>query len=409
MKPQPEDERKGDLMRVTYVDEDAGAVFLRLKDGRTAWITGIAAGSLEKNDTILSCDGEWFRVPSEVWPTSHLTSVIREVLEDGTILGESGSALLTLSNPNALTINQNSTVEIDESSAILRVLSKDSIRVRQHPADEETSAASFLVRPDDDGLSFDDFGGYQEVISRAKELIETQFERREELRKIGARPVRGILFTGPPGTGKTHLARIIANQSNANFYDISGPAIVSKWVGDSENLLRRIFEHADKSPSGKSIIFFDEIDSIAESRSGDTHEASRKLVAQFLTLMDGFSNSQNTTIVIAATNRVEALDSALTRPGRFDWEIEFGLPTVLDRIEILKVDARRINCGDDLPISEVAIRTHNWSAARLSSIWTEAALIAAADKRNRVVGEDFAQAFERVARRPERSQQKEKR
>lgn len=251
-----DDERKGDLMRVTYVDEDSGAVFLRLTDGRTAWINGIESGTLEKNDTILSCDGEWFKVPSDVWPTSYLTSVIREVLDDGTILGESGSALLTLTNPKGLSVSPNSTVEIDGSSAILRVLSKDSIRVRQHPADEETSAATFLVRPHDDGLSFDDFGGYRDVINRAKELIETQLERREELSRIGARPVRGILFTGPPGTGKTHLARIIANQSNANFYDISGPAIVSKWVGDSENLLRRIFEHADKAPSGKSIIFF---------------------------------------------------------------------------------------------------------------------------------------------------------
>lgn len=396
-------------MRVTYVDSDTGAVFLRLTDGRTAWITGVEPGSLEKNDTILSYDGGWFKVPSEAWPTSYLTSVIREVLEDGTILGESGSALLTLANPKGLSILPNSTVEIDGSSAILRVLSKDSIRVRQHPADEELSAASFLVRPEEEGLSFNDFGGYQDVIDRAKELIETQLERREELSKIGARPVRGILFTGPPGTGKTHLARIIANQSNANFYDISGPAIVSKWVGDSENLLRRIFEHANKAPSGKSIIFFDEIDSIAESRSNETHEASRKLVAQFLTLMDGFSNAKNTTIVIAATNRVEALDPALMRPGRFDWEIDFGLPTVLDRIEILKVGARRIKCSENLPFLEVAVRTHNWSAARLSSIWTEAALVAASDRRSSVAAEDFAQAYERVARRPERSPSKEKR
>lgn len=395
-------------MRVTYVDEESGAVFLRLTDGRTAWISGVEPGALTRNDTILSCKGEWFKVPSAVWPISYMTSVIREVLDDGTILGESGSALLALSNPNNLTVSPNSTVEIDGSSAIVRVLSKDAIRVRQHPADEEISAATFLVQPQGTGLSFQDFGGYPDVIGRAKELIETQLERAEQLRSIGARPVRGILFSGPPGTGKTHLARIIANQANANFYNISGPSIVSKWVGDSENMLRRIFEHAEVAPSGKSIIFFDEIDSIAESRSGDTNESSRKLVAQLLTLMDGFSNNGNTTIVIAATNRVDALDPALTRPGRFDWEIEFGLPTVQDRIEILRVGASRIKTSDNLPIFDVAIRTHNWSAARLTSIWTEAALIAAADKRSEIAGEDFAQAYERVARRPERSNSKGK-
>uniref|UniRef100_A0A183CN44 AAA domain-containing protein n=1 Tax=Globodera pallida TaxID=36090 RepID=A0A183CN44_GLOPA len=147
------------------------------------------------------------------------------------------------------------------------------------------------------------------------ELIETQLERHAELEAIGARPVKGILFTGPPGTGKTHLAKIIANQSGANFYDISGPAIVSKWVGDTEGLLRKIFDHASSNDSGKSIIFFDEIDSIAESRTGDSHEASRRLVAQFLTLMDGFDTKNNATVVIAATNRADALDPALTRPA----------------------------------------------------------------------------------------------
>ncbi|MDQ1229672.1 26S protease regulatory subunit [Sphingomonas sp. SORGH_AS_0879] len=259
-----------------------------------------------------------------------------------------------------------------------------------------------MVKPDVGGLSFDDFGGYDHVVSRAKDLINTQLNRHDELKRIGARPVKGVLFTGLPGTGKTHLARIIANQANADFYSISGPAIVSKWVGDSEGMLRKIFEHAEKSKSGRSIIFFDEIDSIAEARSGNSNESSRKLVAQLLTLMDGFSNRESTTIVIAATNRVDSLDPALTRPGRFDWEIEFGLPGIIDRLEIMRVGMRRIQCDGDLPIFDVALRTHNWSAARLTAIWTEAALIAASDQRSRVAGEDIAQAYERVARRPER-------
>lgn len=400
-------EIKGDLFRVIHVDEDSGTVFVRYADGKTAFLKNVETDILEKYDVILSHDGDWTLVPEEVWPRSLFTSVIRTIMDDGTILGESGNALLILGNPSNFEVKRDFTVEIDGStSAISRVVAQEPIRVRQHPADEQISPASFLVKPESDGLTFDDFGGYCNVVSRAKELIETQLERHAEFEAIGARPVKGILFTGPPGTGKTHLARIIANQAGANFYDISGPSIVSKWVGDTEDLLRKIFDHAKNSESGKSIIFFDEIDSIAESRTGDSHEASRRLVAQFLTLMDGFDSSKNATVVIAATNRADALDPALTRPGRFDWEIEFGLPTLFDRLEILKIGARRIQCSGDLPFIEVALRSHDWSAARLTSIWTEAAMIAVSDKRMRIAGEDFAQAYERVARRPERKMER---
>lgn len=403
MEQYPDEEIKGDLLKVVYIDDESGTVFVRYADGRTGRSTEFDSDSIARNDVILSYEGGWTKVPTEVWPQSFITSVIRKILDDGTILGESGSALLILTNPNNLDLDIDFTVEIDSStSAISRVVSLEPIRVRQHPAEEALSPASFLVKPQKDGPSFDDFGGYRDVTSRAKELIETQLERRAELEEIGARPVKGVLFTGPPGVGKTHLARIIANQADAIFYDISGPAIVSKWVGDTEELLRKIFEHAESANTGKAIIFFDEIDSIAESRTGDTHEASRRLVAQFLTLMDGFDTSKSATVVIAATNRADALDPALTRPGRFDWEIEFGLPTLQDRIEILAVGARQVQCSDELPLTEIAMMSHDWSAARLTSIWTEAAMIAASDRRKEIVGEDLAQAFERVARRPER-------
>lgn len=395
---------KGDLIKVVHVDESSNTIFVRYSDGRTGRIATADAHSLSRGQTILVHDDGWVQVPSEVWPSSFMIAVIKDILEDGTILGESGGSIFALKNPENLDIAEDYTVEIDNLTSIInRTISRTPIRSRLHQIDESVSPSSFLVKPDDNVLSFDDFGGYREVVARAKDLIETQLERSKELEEIGARPIKGILFTGPPGTGKTHLARIIASQSNADFYEISGPAIVSKWVGDTESMLRKIFEHAKEAKSGKAIIFFDEIDSIAESRSGDSHEASRRLVSQFLTLMDGFDTSKNATVVIAATNRIDALDPALTRPGRFDWEIEFGLPTLRDRFEILTVGARRVKCYGDLPLIEIAVRAHNWSAARLSSIWTEAALIAASDGRRSIAGEDMAQAYERVARRPERS------
>jgi len=149
-------------------------------------------------------------------------------------------------------------------------------------------------------------------------------------------------------------------------------------------------------------VFFDEIDSIAERRTGDSHEASKRVVAQLLTLMDGFDDKGKSVVVIAATNRVESLDPALTRPGRFDWEIEFGSPNVIDRYEILRVGARRLRTADNLPFEDVAAMTSGWSAADLSAIWVEAALLAAGDARGEISSEDMVQGFERILIRPRR-------
>ena len=182
-------------------------------------------------------------------------------------------------------------------------------------------------------LGFDDFGGLTESHSqRAHELIEVPLQNREALSEIGARPIKGVLFTGKPGTGKTMLAQIIAHRSEAKFYRISGPEIFSKWVGQSEELLRKLFDKA--AGSDKAIIFFDEIDSVAAQRVDASHESSTRVVAQLLTLMDGFSSKANV-VVIAATNRPQDLDVALLRPGRFDWEIHFPYPDQSDRVDIL--------------------------------------------------------------------------
>ncbi len=156
---------------------------------------------------------------------------------------------------------------------------------------------------------------------------------------------------------------------------------------------------AATSEGDRAIIFFDEIDSIAERRSNDSHEASRRLVAQLLTLMDGFTSSEKSIVVIAATNRADVLDPALTRPGRFDWEIEFGSPTLNDRFQILHAGARRLRVNGELPLEDIAARTEA-GRCRLKLLWTEAALIAAEDRRKSIAGEDLIRAFERIVQRP---------
>ena len=305
-----------------------------------------------------------------------------------------------VSNDRKVPVALHNTVEFNEAQGIIRVLAQTPVRSRDYGLDVEDVRKEYLVDTSGQGPSFADFGGYPKVVARALELINTQILYREELDRIGARAVKGILFTGPPGTGKTHLARIIAHQSEAEFFLVSGPSVVSKWLGDSEDTLRKIFDAAAGSESGHAIIFFDEIDSIAERRTGESHEASKRLVAQLLTLMDGFDEKPGNIIVIASTNRVETLDPALTRPGRFDWEIEFEMPTVNDRYEILQVRAKGLQTANTLPLVDVAAVTVGWSAAELSSIWAEAALLAASEKRDRISAEDVARAYERVAQRP---------
>jgi transitional endoplasmic reticulum ATPase len=191
------------------------------------------------------------------------------------------------------------------------------------------------------------------------------------------------------------LGRIIAHQAKATFYLINGPEVISKYVGDSEKLIRAIFDDAELNQP--AVIFFDEIDSIAMQRSDESHEMSRRLVGQLLTLMDGF-NKQTNIIVIATTNRPQDIDSALRRPGRFDWEIHFPLPSRDDREAILSVSSADLNVAPDLPHGIIADRTDGWSPAELTGIWRDAALLAVKDDRDVIITEDYFGGFERAAK-----------
>lgn len=398
----------GKLVKVVRTDSASGDVYGRLFDGQLLRFT-IRQGDLpERGNVILLADNGWEYAPEDIWPVAKAIAVIRHLLPEGEVLVDDGLGLRLIRNHQHLSVALHNTVEFNETEGIVRVLAQIPILSRDHGLDVEDVRKEYLVDTSGAGPTFEDFGGYPVVVARARELIDTQILCRDQLDRIGARPVKGILFTGPPGTGKTHLARIIAHESKADFFLVSGPSIISKWVGDSEGTLRKIFEAATTSASGHAIIFFDEIDSIAERRTGESHEASKRLVAQLLTLMDGFDEKGSNIVVIAATNRVDSLDPALTRPGRFDWEIEFGIPTLVDRLEILRVGASHLQTIGTLPLEDVAVLTAGWSAAELSSIWAEAALLAASERRDRISAEDVAQGYERVAFRPRRKMSEER-
>lgn len=390
------------LLKVMRVDGASGQVYALQLDGRYLPFTINHGDMPDKGGVILLYDDHWETAPYELWPVhNRAIAIVRYVTEDGKVLIEEGVSLRQVANPLGLSVNAGNTVELDDDG-VAAIISVTPIRSQHFDHEPVDINKEFRIETSGDGPSFADFGGYPAVVERARKLIDTQMLRQTELQAIGARPVKGVLFTGPPGTGKTHLARIIAHESGAEFYLVSGPTVVSKWVGDSEETLRKIFDAATNNTSGRAIIFFDEIDSIAERRSGDTHEASRRLVAQLLTLMDGFGRDGANVVVIAATNRADVLDPALTRPGRFDWEIEFGMPTLDDRYRILEVGTRQLRTSGALPLEDLAQLTDGWSAAELSSIWAEAALLAAAEARDSITAEDVAQAYERAASRPKR-------
>ncbi len=220
-------------------------------------------------------------------------------------------------------------------------------------------------------VTYEDIGGLTDEIKKVREMIELPLRHPEIFEKLGIEAPKGVLLYGPPGTGKTLLAKAVANESNAHFISISGPEIMSKFYGESEARLREIFKEArEKSPS---IIFIDEIDSIAPKREEVTGEVERRVVSQMLSLMDGLE-SRGKVIVIAATNRPNAIDPALRRPGRFDREIEIRVPDKKGRKDILLIHSRNMPLTDDVNIDKLASVSHGYVGADLEYLCKEAAM-----------------------------------
>jgi transitional endoplasmic reticulum ATPase len=220
-------------------------------------------------------------------------------------------------------------------------------------------------------VTYDDLGGMRDTIDALREMVELPLRHPELFQRLGVDPPKGVLLHGPPGTGKTLLARAVANESSAKFFAIAGPEIMGSAYGESERRLREIFEQA--AQAAPSIIFIDEIDSIAPKRGQVSGEAEKRLVAQLLTLLDGMEPRQNT-VVIAATNRPEALDEALRRPGRFDREIVVGVPDEPGRREILGIHTRGMPLAPDVDLNELSRRTYGFVGADLAALCREAAL-----------------------------------
>jgi transitional endoplasmic reticulum ATPase len=247
-------------------------------------------------------------------------------------------------------------------SGIVRISHSTNIQILAEPAPE----AKGVPR-----TTYEDIGGLHEEIQRIREMVELPLRHPELFQRLGIEPPKGVLLHGPPGCGKTLLARAVANESEANFYSINGPEIMSKFYGESEARLREMFTQAQKN--APSIIFIDELDAIAPKREEVTGEVERRVVAQLLALMDGLTGRGNL-VVIGATNRPEALDPALRRPGRFDREIEIGVPDKKGRFEILQIHTRGMPLTKSVDLKKLSEMSHGYTGADLAALGRETAM-----------------------------------
>ncbi len=249
-----------------------------------------------------------------------------------------------------------------EPDGVVVITEKTEMKLREKPVVLDVTGT---------GITYEDIGGLNDEIQRLREMIELPMKHPEVFERLGIEPPKGVLMYGPPGTGKTLIAKAVANESGANFFSIAGPEIMSKYYGESEQRLREIFEEANKG--APSIIFIDELDSIAPKREEVTGEVERRVVAQLLTMMDGLEE-RGQVVVIGATNRIDAIDPALRRPGRFDREIEIGVPDRLERIEIFQIHTRGMPLSNDVRLEYVSERTHGFVGADISALAKEAAM-----------------------------------
>ena len=258
-----------------------------------------------------------------------------------------------------------------EPSGTVVVTDSTEIDVAEKPAEQITGGAPGAPEGGAPDITYEDIGGLDDELEQVREMIELPMRHPELFETLGIEPPKGVLLHGPPGTGKTLMAKAVANEIDAYFTDISGPEIMSKYYGESEEQLREVFDEAEEN--APAIVFIDEIDSIAPKRGETQGDVERRVVAQLLSLMDGLE-SRGQVIVIGATNRVDAVDPALRRGGRFDREIEIGVPDKNGRKEILQVHTRGMPLVDGIDLEQYAESTHGFVGADLESLTKESAM-----------------------------------
>ncbi|WP_048098302.1 proteasome-activating nucleotidase [Archaeoglobus sulfaticallidus] len=322
-----------------------------------------------------------------------IVGVISDVLEDGKVVVKSSTGpkfvVHTSQNINPEDLKPGARVSMNQQTLAI-------ISVLPPPKDPSVYGFEIYDKPD---VSYSDIGGLNKQIEEIREAVELPLLKPKLFEEVGIEPPKGVLLYGPPGTGKTLLAKAVANQTKATFIRVVGSEFVQKYIGEGARLVREVFQLAkEKAPS---IIFIDELDAIAARRtSSDTsgdREVQRTLM-QLLSEMDGFDNRGDVKIV-GATNRIDILDPAILRPGRFDRIIEVPLPNYEGRVQIFKIHTRKMKLADDVDFRELAEMTEGASGADIKAIATEAGMFAIRNEKTIVSREDFIKAIEKIMKK----------
>lgn len=383
------DVSNGRLGRVRHVD--GSRVYANVAGG-LAWFDWSEADSLRRGQVILMPEeGPPEIVADELWVAGNDTGSVRAVTDEVALIEVDGK-LRSFAHRSGQPWRTGQTVLIEDDGTPGEAILDDPVDRFGIGESREFDVES-LLRGSDLDITLEDFGGNPHLVRRARQLVDAALDLDGRYRAIGAKPIKGVLFAGPAGTGKTFLAQALANYAEANFYNIGGPELVDQYVGQSERRLREVFEHAHANRP--SILFFDEVDSMFSQRADDTPEYANRLVGQFLSLLDGF-RAHGGVMVIATTNLPGRLDRALLRPGRFGHEIAFELPDETARREVLQASSRRLRFSTQVDLEGLAGETAGWSSADLASIWTEAALMAHADGRDSLCDEDVFGAHSKI-------------
>ncbi len=337
----------------------------------------------------LKADVDKLKRENEVLKTSSLyIASVEEITEDGVVIKQHGN--------NQEVLTQASTRLNTDLRPGDRVAINDSFAVQQVLDDETDSRAQAMEVTASPNVSYDDIGGIDDQIREVREAVEDPLENPEQFETVGVEPPSGVLLHGPPGTGKTMLAKAVANESDATFIKMAGSELVRKFIGEGSRLVRDLFElAAEREPA---VIFIDEIDAVASKRtdsktSGDA-EVQRTMM-QLLSEMDGF-DERGEIRLIAATNRFDMLDEAILRPGRFDRLIEVPKPDIEGKKLIFQIHTRDMNVADDVDFEELADHTADASGADIKAVCTEAGMFAIRDDRTEIRRQDFLDAWEKI-------------
>ncbi|MEU4243440.1 AAA family ATPase [Actinoplanes sp. NPDC026619] len=388
----------GRIGKIRLVEPAESRVWIDFQDGKAGYIVTSQWQDYTVGDVYLLRDGaDPERAPDALWGPAASVGVVRHVGADRATMDVDGALKsFPQRSPDPFEVGQS--IEMDSAGRPGRLLSSTPID-RLGLADRSSFDIDSLVLEPAGTVSLQDFGGSAGIVSRARNLVMVALDPENKLKAMGVNPIKGMLFTGPPGTGKTHLAKALAAESGAKFYNVAGPAIVDQFVGQSERTLRALFDHA--LANAPAILFFDEIDSLFTQRGDASHDYNSRLVGQFLSLLDGHVTFERV-MIIATTNLHHALDDALLRPGRLAHKIEFVLPGPADRKAVLDASSRAIKFSEPVDLAALAGRTDGWTSADLAAIWTEAGILAALDGRTTLSAEDVDEGMQRVQRIPAR-------